>query len=626
MLERIREGAQGFWAAVILGLVILSFVFAGVGSYINSKSDVPAAEVNGDIISQATLEQAYQSERARMQSQFGDAIATLFADENYLKQFRRGILDRLIGQTLLDQKAQELGLRASDDQVKQAIVAMREFQIGGEFNNDRYMAVIRQAGFQANEFRDYMRKELTRQQVAQGLFGSDFALKSEALDAYLLQQQSRSVRYFTVAAEKFKDGIVISDEQVKQYYDQNITSFDAPEQVKLAYVELTLDDVMATVSVDEAEAKDWYEQHLDDYQQEEQRRVSHILIEAGDDDAAAKSKADALLAKVSAGDDFAALAKENSDDTFSAENGGDIDFFGRGIMDPAFEDAAYGLAKVGDVSGVVKSAFGYHIIKLTDVKPAQITAFEDVKGSIEQTLREDKAKEEFYSLQQRASELAFETPDSLDEVATFLNKGVQETALFSQANPPADLNNANLIKAAFSSELIDEGVNSDVIELEENHIVVVRVQEHEASHTKSLDEVKESISSALLQEKAEEAAKGWTDEMLAKLNAGDAIDAALTEEGLNWIEQDEVKRFDNSLPNAVVEALFGLSADNNAKVVSLATGDVSLLQLTGVKNAEAPNSDVLSPVVERLESSETQRAMSSLIEALKADASIKTHI
>ena len=177
MLERIREGSQGPWAMGILALVILSFVFAGVGSYINSSASGAAASVNGDEIGINELERAYQNERSRMESQFGEAFATLASDAAYLQNFRRGILDRLISEKLLDQAAQELGLRVSDAQIKSAIVAMQEFQVDGKFDNDRYLAILRQAGFQTNNFRDYMRVDMVRRQLSQSLIATEFALQ-----------------------------------------------------------------------------------------------------------------------------------------------------------------------------------------------------------------------------------------------------------------------------------------------------------------------------------------------------------------------------------------------------------------------------------------------------------------
>ncbi|MGY0622074.1 MAG: SurA N-terminal domain-containing protein, partial [Paraglaciecola chathamensis] len=503
MLERIREGTQGTWAMAILGLVILSFVFAGVGSYINSSADTAAAKVNDDTISQADLERAYQNERGRMESQYGEAFAALTADSAYLQQFRQGVLDRLIGDKLIEQAAVDLGLRVSDAQIKQAIVAMPEFQFDGKFDNERYLAVLRQAGFQPNDFRDYMRVDMTRRQLSNALLGSEFTLLEETTQAYKLQQQTRDARYLTVPADMFKGDVTVSQSDVENYYQANITQFDTQQQVSLAYVELSVDDLLAGIEVSEDEAEQYYEQNIQDFRTQEERRASHILIEFGDDQQKAEQQAEDILAKINNGEDFAELAETFSSDTFSAENGGDLDWFSMGMMDPAFEDAAFALQNVGDVSDVVESEFGFHIIKLTDVKPEETSPFADVKEDVIAKLKAERAEEEFYAKQLRMAEVAFETPDTLDEVAAIAEVDVKTTVMFSQDSAPQAVNYPNVVSQAFSDELINDQVNSDVIELEDNHVMFIRVADYEAQRTKSLDEVSVEINDILLAEQAQ---------------------------------------------------------------------------------------------------------------------------
>ncbi|MEC7690304.1 MAG: SurA N-terminal domain-containing protein, partial [Pseudomonadota bacterium] len=386
MLERIREGSQGPWAMIIIGLVVLSFVFAGVGSYLNSSGETVAATVNGEEIGLNELERAYQSQRSRMESQYGESVSALFADEGYMQQFRRGVLDSLIDEKLVEQKARELGLRVGDDQIRDTIRSMPEFQLGGQFNNDRYLALLRQNGYQPSDFRDFLRTQLTREQLTRALGVSDFALPGEARRVFDLQAQTRDARYVVVDAAPFADEVEISDADIQGYYDANITSFDTEEKVSVAYVKLSVDDLKGDVTVSDDDVSAWYEENKDQYRDEEQRRVSHILIETGDDEAAAKAKAEALLAEIKGGADFATVAEENSEDSFSAENGGDLDYITPGMMDDAFDSAVFSLKNVGDVTDVVKTEFGFHIIKLTDLKPETIKPFSDVAGEIRENL------------------------------------------------------------------------------------------------------------------------------------------------------------------------------------------------------------------------------------------------
>lgn len=622
MLERIREGSQGPWAMGILGLVILSFVFAGVGSYINSSASGAAANVNGEEIGLDELERAYQNERSRMESQFGDAFATLASDTAYLQNFRQGILDRLISEKLLDQAAQEFGLRVSDEQIKLAIVGMQEFQIDGQFDNDRYLALLRQAGFQTNNFRDYMRVDMVRRQLSQSLMGTEFALVGEAKAAYLMQQQTRDIRYLNIPASKFVDQVNISDDEILEFYQSNISQFDTQQKVSLSYVELVLDDLLSSIEVTDDELAEYYQQNLFDYRTDEERQAAHILFESADEDDAIATKAEEVLAKIQAGENFAELAKTFSSDTFSAENGGDLGWFGKGIMDPAFEDAAFSLANKGDVSGVVKSEFGYHIIKLTDVKPEQVNSFENVKQEISLKVKTLKAEERFYEISQRISEVAFEVPDNLDEVADLAGKSISTTDLFSRANAPDVVSNPNVLSSAFSFELIEDAVNSEVIELGRNHIIVVRVAEHEPERTKTIEEVKEQIQQTLAAQSAQQAARDWALELKEALENNEDVNPKLAALELSWEEKQAVTRNDSALSQTIVDALFKLSAKDTS-VVDLITGDISLVQLTQVNSAAEANSQQLTSLQNRLASSKSQIMYGAVIESLKAQADIE---
>ncbi|WP_339768513.1 SurA N-terminal domain-containing protein [uncultured Paraglaciecola sp.] len=627
MLERIREGTQGKWAMAILGLVILSFMFAGVGSYINSSAETAAAKVNDDTISQADLERAYQNERGRMESQYGDAFAALTADSAYLQQFRQGVLDRLIGDKLLEQAAIDLGLRVSDAQIKQAIVAMPEFQFDGKFDNERYTAVLRQAGFQPNEFRDYMRVDMTRRQLSNALLGSEFTLAAESKQAYKLQEQTRDARYLTIPAQPFGDEITVSPEDIENYYQANITQFDTQQKVSLAYVELSIDDLLSDIVVSDDEAEQYYEQNIQDFRTQEERRASHILVEFADDEQKAAESAQDILEKVNDGGDFAELAKEYSSDTFSAENGGDLDWFSLGMMDPAFEDAAFGLANVGDISAVVKSEFGFHIIKLTDIKPEQTSPYADVKEDVLAKIKTEKAEEDFYTKQQRMAEVAFEAPDSLDEVAGIADIDVQTTVLFSQDSVPQDVNYPDVVAQAFSDELINDQVNSDVIELGDNHIMFVRVADYEAQRTKALDEVTAQITDLLLAEKAQQAAKTWADTLLADVRSEQDISEKLKSKGIEWQEQDAIARNGSSVAPSIVEALFKLTSNKeaNAQVVELFNGDVGLVQLMKVnEGADIPSSDVAT-LQNRLSTMRAQFTYGEFINALRDQADVEIY-
>ncbi|QPL51233.1 SurA N-terminal domain-containing protein [Alteromonas sp. B31-7] len=624
MLERIREGSQGPWAMAIIALIVLSFVFAGVGSYLTSSGSTAVATVNGEEISAQELERAYQNQRAQMESQFGESIAQLFSSEQYLSDFKRNVLDRLIAEKLIQQEAVALGLRVSDEQIKETITQMPEFQFGGQFDNQRFQTILRQNGFQVADFRDYLRTQMTQNQLAAALTNSAFALEGEVELANTLQGQTRDANYLVIDSASFSEGVEVTEDDINAYYNANIAAFDTEEQVKLAYVMLSIDDLKSRVSVDDDEVRSYYENNLAGYQTEEERRVSHILIEFGDDTEAARAKAEALLAEIKAGADFATLAETSSEDSFSAEAGGDLDYITQDAMDPAFDEAAFAIENVGEVSDVVESEFGFHIIKLTDIKPSTTTAFEDVKSDIRESLLLDKATEAYFEDQNLMAEIAFEVPDTLEDVANAVDATVQETALFSRNMAPTALDYPAVLEAAFSSELIEEGVNSDIIEIDDETVVVVRVVEHEPQRTQSLEEVREGIVASLQDQKAQEAAQAWARERVNQLQKGESIDDALAEKSLNWEAAEGIARSGSTVNRAIVDKMFTLALGEGSQYdyVSLVSGDVAIVELTHVNPAPALEESVASTLKQRLSAMHGQRVYQQFVEGLRADADV----
>lgn len=638
MLDRIREGAQGPWAMVIIALIILSFVFAGVGSYMTGSTDTSAATVNGEPVSMADFDRAYQNSRARMESQFGEGIATLFSDEAYLKQFKQGVLDSLIGEVLVEQKAREIGLRVSDAQIKQAIVQMPEFQRGGQFDNEVFQALLRQNGFTPADFSNYMRVQMTREQLTRAISGSDFALAAEVEQAYAIQAQTRDGQYLVVNTKPFVQAVEISDDEVQQYYSANVEQFDTEEKVDLAYVVLNLDSLKKDISVSEEQIETYYQQNINAFTTPERRRVSHILVETGDDEAAAEQKAADLLARVEAGEDFAALAEANSDDTFSAENGGDLDFIEPDTLDPAFEEAAFALQEVGAVSTVVKSAFGYHIIKLTELEPSAQASLDEVTDEIRDTLVSDQAMDKFYQLQTEMDRLAFEIPESLEDVALAVNAEIQTSGLVTRATFPELLNNVDVISAAFSAELLQDGMNSQVIELDANNVAVVRINEYEPQRTKTIEEMRPTILATLRTQKAQQEAFAWGQTLLTDIKEGKDVSAKLAELEVNWQAFEKVNRNGNgnfpstsesaspvTMPNELVSKLFTLStdSDSNAEVVNLANGQVGIVELSAVHTAEPMSEQISQSLSQQLTQLRSQQDYQSFVEALRATAEVE---
>ena len=626
MLDKLREGAQGKVAKVILGLIILSFALAGVGSYLNGPARTAPATVNGTEISAAALENAYRNERARMESQMGEAFSQLAANPDYMKQFRRGVLDRLIDQALLDSKARELGLRISDEQIKQAIVAMPEFAENGKFNNDRYLQLIRRAGMTPEMFRDSLRQDMVRQQLMSALLGTEFSLKGEAEQLDKLYNQTRDLRLVRLAAANYMADVQVSDNELEQYYKTNGARFMNDEQVKVDYLLLDAANLAKDIKVTEQDAQDYYDQHQDLFQRAERRHVAHILIPFGKDEKAAEQKAEAVLAKAKAGDDFAALAKADSSDTFSAKKGGELDWFEKGVMDPAFEKAAYALNKAGDLSGVVKSPFGFHIIKLLGVEAAKTKPFADVKEETITRLQADKAKEKFFAEQQKMADNSFENPDSLDLTADAMGMKVQSSDFFTQATAPAPLNDPKVLSVAFSEQLRDDNTNSDVIELADGKALVLHITGHKPKAVKPLAEVKEQVIAAIKHDKASEVARGKAQGLLDKLKVGESITADLTALGLKVETHKGVARFDRELDQNLIAQAFTLPHPIDGKpsvaLVAETNGDRVVVALDKV-NVPAAASGMAAMLQAQLGQGKAQVDYKSLIDELRKAAKIE---
>ncbi len=582
--------------------------------------------MNGVKISQTKFSRAYSNERARLEQQFGEYFAQIAADPNYMAQIRQGVVDQLVQQELQTQLAKELGLRVSDEQVKKAIVEMPYFQIGGEFSNDRYLQVIRQMNFQPDSFREYLRDEMTRAQLISAVAGTDFVLKNELQQSIALQQQTRAIDYAVLSKELVKDEVSVSDEEVQNYYDLNQTQFQAPELVAVNYIELKAEDLAPAEPVTEEALKTYYEEQKNQYLEPERRRVSHILVDASEDAEAAKQKADEILAELNNGADFAVVAEEKSDDVVSAELGGDLDWIERDMMDPAFEDAAFALAAIGDVSEVVESEFGFHIIKLTDIQRQQAQSFEDVKDDLRAELEKAAKIDAFYQKQTRVAELAFEMADSLQDAAEAAGVEIKSTELVSRNALPEPLNSPAISNTIFTPELLEDRVNSEVLEVAPEHIVVVRVAEHKAAATKPLEEVSAQIKTQLSNEKASTLIAEKAQSLFEQLQGGSTLTEIAKAQSIEVKSVSELKRRSYDVPPAIAAEAFKLPqpgvAETESALVELGNGDSAFVVLKSVTTPEV-DGKVDAQQKQSITASYANKNYLELLAALEAKSEVK---
>jgi peptidyl-prolyl cis-trans isomerase D len=623
MLEKIRENSQGLTAKIILGLVILTFALAGIGSYTNSV-DTSVAEVNGEKISQADFEKAYQNQRNRMAQQFGDMFETLSSDANYMANFRKSVVDSLINQTLVDQASADMSIRVSDERIKKTIREMTEFQVEGVFDNNRYLALINQAGFyQSSDFRDYLRVEMTRRQLTQALVASEFGLPYQETQLTALQSQKRDIRFASISAKQFEQGIEISEDEINDYFLANQSRFENQEKVKVDYIAIDVNDIAKTVNVTEEDISTYYQENMANYRKEEQRRISHILIEIDEDEAAAESQIDAIQSRLTSGEDFAVLAQELSADSFSGENGGDLDWFEAGIFGDAFDEAVLALSEVGTVSGIVKSDAGLHLIKLTDFQAETIQVLADIKDELTLTVSTQKAQDKFFELQQEAAQLSFEIPDSLEDAANATGVEVSTSIWLSRFGNPAPFDNAKLIDAAFSDLIIQEQLNSDIIEVNDNLAIVLRLNEYQAAQVKPLAQVSDEIKNMLIAQKASEKAQAIADELLSSFKEGNDITEQLIANGSSFDVKTDVARYGSDVDASITREAFKLPHPQEGSVsaisVSLTNGDLAIVEVQAVKAGESTSQANFS---EQHTQQLAQSAYQSYVESLRDEAKI----
>jgi len=616
MLEKIREGSQGVVAKVILGLVILTFALAGIGSYLGGSSDVASVIVNGESINQSQVESEFAKERANLERQYGEMFKMIANNASYMDGVRKNVQERLIAQALISQTAAEMELRVGDAEIIKTIREMKEFQVDGQFDNDRYLTLVRRAGYRVEQFRELLRVDLTRTQLMNAVIGSDFVLKSEASTIAKLEQQLRDIRFIEVNAADFVNSVEVTEQEINDYYDLNSGQFTTQEQLSLEYVELKVADLLSKVSVEDSKIEEQYNGSLEQYKTQERRRVSHILFEFGEDEAAAQAKAQAALVRVKAGENFAELAKTLSEDTFSGEDGGDLDWMTNDATDDVFTMAAFALEN-GATSDVVRTESGLHIIKVTDLEAGTTKALAEVRDDIKQELLTEAAKELFYDLQQQLADTAFSVPENLTEAATVVESSVKSTPVFTRSTVPASVNFPNVIEAAFSEVVLGENVNSDVIEISSEHHIVVRKKSHTPSEIKAIADVTAQITATLKQQKSAELAKEKAQQFLASWKNGETID------GVTVVEKKDVLRTTRDIDNAIVSAAFKMAKGDSNDIELVATNHgQAIVDVISVKEPSDTTKDI-DAVIQRLTSTSSNANYKAFIQSLKNKSDIQ---
>lgn len=527
MFEFIRTH-QRLMQLLLLLLILPSFTFFGIEGYSRFREqDNAVAKVAGHSITQQEFDAAQREQMDRMRQMFGAQFDPKMFDTPDAKQ---AILDNLIAQRVMAATAARNQLLVSDRTLQQTILAIPGLTTAeGKFDTERYKSLLAVQGMNPAIFEARMRQDLAVQQVGNAVQSTAFAPKTVANRLSSLNDQERDVQEQLFKASDYLSQVKVTEDMLKAYYEKNSADFQIPEQVKAEYVVLNSDALAAQIPVSDADIKSYYEQNAKRYGEEEQRRASHILIKtdknvAAADQSAAKAKAEALLAQVRKNPaDFAKLAKENSQDPGSAQNGGDLGYFGKGMMVKPFEDTVYQL-KQGEISGLVQSDFGYHIIQLTGIKPAAIKPLDQVKGEIAAEIRKQQAAKKYSEMAELFTNTVYEQSDSLKPVADKLNLKVETASNLTRTPnptipPSTPYNNPKFLKALFSDDAIKNKRNTEAVEIAPNTLIAGRVLEYKPITKRPFSEVEPVVRERVTQIEAAKLAKQAGETKLAAAKA-----------------------------------------------------------------------------------------------------------
>lgn len=630
MLQALRGKKSSILIKIILVVITIGFSFWGIESYLFTRVDSSVAKVNGTEISTDQFRQRFDENRQRMMQMMNGQLDASFFERPEMK---KQVLDQLINERVLLDANKELGVSVTDDRIKREILSIPAFQKDGKFDPDTYKLLLQAQNMSPRSFEERVREDLAVRELPQQVSASTVITDAQ-LDNYLrLKDQRRDFRYVKLD-KPAPDTSPVSDDEIQAYYKAHTADFTVPEQVALDYLELDGSKLEVNSTPDDAVLKERYEKEKSRYVSAEQRLASHILVKVGgkggpDDQKAALAKAEGIAKEAKAGKDFAALAKQDSDDLGSKNQGGDLGWLEKGQTDEAFENALFAMNK-GDISDPVLTADGYSIIDLRDVRAGKTRSFEEVKPDLAKEYATTEKDRVYTDKAGRLTDLTYQDPSSLDAAAKDLGLTVQKTTLFARTGGAGIAENPNVVKAAFSDTVLVQNNNSDPIEIGPNHIVVVRIAEHKAATPMPLDAVKELVRGRVETERASKQAKERADKLFADLNGGEALDKIAEANKLKVETQAGIGREAVNVDSALVGAAFTLPRPAPGKpqsqLVTLGGDTYALLQLDAVTDGDPSKLDAKTKDAARNTLAEAvgQTTTREFVDALRAGAKVST--
>ena len=589
MLGLIRDKASGWVAGIIVGALIISFAFWGVSSYFGG-ANVFVATVNGTEIKFQAFQRSFYSLRKQMQSMLGDNALTL-EEEAFVKE---ETLKRLVETELVNQIIEDNGLRIASTRVAEMIKNIDSFKGKKGFSRATYERAVSSMGMDTVRFEAQLRMDLLTEQLQAGLSDSLFVLESELNDALRLKSQTRDLTFTTLSLASFIDDSDVDESEIETFYKANPEKFADPEKVKIAYLELDVNNLAKTVTTDEDSLRGYYNNNKNDYDVAEQRSVTMLFVKAAEDAAAedkakAKKVIDAAIALLNEGKSFEEVVGE-----FTKEGKGTLEFsehafMAKDILEKEIDEFLFS-SDEGAISGLIETKDGFNIIKVGEIKGGPKNIFEKVAEQVGQDYKKSQAELLFFELADQLTTLSYEHSDSLEIAAEAIDIEIIETDFFDRNFASEGvLSQAKVISTSFNAELINSGQNSDAIELSDDHIVVLKILEHQSATTKALEDVRDDVIAGIRLERAAEKIKEAKDAIVQQLESGTPSDSVTSEMELEWTTVEKTKRDDVNVNRSVLRNAFQVGTPGDKPIVTsnrLGSGDYSITIVTAVYNSE----------------------------------------
>lgn len=545
MLQKMRENFAGAFAIVLLALIGLSFVFFGLDySFIGSSY---AAKVNGEKIDVLEFEQDYRDALQR-----NPQLASLTGEVR--TQIRRSLLDQLIARQLIENYLDENDFRISDEQVMAFIREQTAFQTDGKFDRDAYGSFLAERSLDARRFEQLQRSALRQQQLQSAIIATALVTPAEYRRYLNLVAEQRVVTVADISVDDVSGEIQVTDEGVAAYYENHPDLFLLPEEVDIEYIEISRESVAEDIAVSEEDIEAYYADNRDRWLQDEQRRARHILVLTGDDEAAAEARAEEALARIRDGESFAAVAAEVSEDSGTAEQGGDLGSLTRSQLPGELGGAIFSMEE-GELAGPIESEFGFHVVQLDEILERGPLPLDEVRGEAVSELRQREAEDRFRELERALSDALFDSA-SLAEVAESTGLEVQSIDGFTRSGGGPFGANQAAIDAIFAESVLSGEHLSDIVELDADRSAIFRVTEHREATRQPLDDVRDEVVAALEAEQAEVVMSSRVEQMLDALEDGTAFPDAAEAAGLDVVEPRMITRNSQDVDQALLFEVF----------------------------------------------------------------------